>query len=77
MTQWFSCATMLPMHGQRVLVYRQSVVNLIRKSSITISQCHHTTSGPIWDCDQNQWALRRVTHWMPLPDAPVTPQEAA
>lgn len=81
-SQWHDCKHVLPKDSEKVLVCRQPVVKLLRRSSITISQCRHTTSGPIWDCDQNEWAvlptalLRRVTHWMPLPAAPVTPEDA-
>ena len=78
--QWHDCMYILPKDSEKVLVYRQPVVKLLRRSLITISQCRHTTSGPIWDCDQNEWAVlptalfRRVTHWMPLPAPPSTPE---
>ena len=80
--QWQACSQLLPENGQRVLVYRKPVLALIRTGHITISQCRHTASGPIWDCDQNEWAVlptalfRRVTHWMPLPAEPVMSEAA-
>lgn len=78
--QWHECKHILPKASEKVLVYRQPVVKLLGRPVIFISHCQHTTSGPIWDCDQSDWMfmptalIRRVTHWMPLPAPPSTPE---
>ena len=72
---WVPCANLLPDSGTDVLVWRVGAFRRLDPGHVSISRCRMTTSGPLWDADQHSWMLpsflvRRVTHWMPLPDGP-------
>ena len=68
MTKWIKCSELLPKEGQHVIGYALSAnsnhwyVGMIRYSQ-------HTIKCPFWDDSTNSHP-RKVTHWMPLPDAP-------
>lgn len=66
---WISVADRLPERGEYlVMLHDGSIINdeLIRPK-------HHKAAGErAWRWSQHQ---SRVTHWMPLPTAPTTPQK--
>ncbi|MGA8121301.1 DUF551 domain-containing protein [Rouxiella badensis] len=51
---WIKCGERMPPENEAVLTWD----GIIRK-------VHHTTFGQ-WQC----WQPEKITHWMPLPDAP-------
>jgi hypothetical protein len=69
---WISVDDMLPAHGEEVLVWRAPLAfgwAVDGRGCISALRC--TTGGPVWDCDAHWSALRKVSHWMRLPEPPA------
>lgn len=71
-----SCEALLPDTPREVLVWRDGAAFNVLGGRWQISKCRLTRSGPRWECDEpGYWPIppslmRRVTHWMELPERP-------
>ena len=72
---WVPISERLPSHNATVMVWRSGVIKRLIPGQVQITTCRLTDNGAKWDADQHNWSLpvwivRRVTHWMPLPEPP-------
>ena len=61
--KWIPVTERLPKVGQRILVYCES--KTIEKH---VTACTYT--GGLYGCPQFSRHVRKVTHWMPMPEPP-------
>lgn len=65
---WISCDTLLPSHGQEVIV---CIKTPFIKQYVALSTFYLTGCGKLWTIEQGGLSFfRTVTHWMEKPQPP-------